>query len=318
MPALSAYGPNPNAGVNVNDDHGWGGHCWPSGVPADLLGTAQYGDVKVTVRRELCPLFELAFRIADASGYRIFAKDPGGSGEAWGPWSYENRAISGTSNPSNHSRGKAIDVNAPRNPFSESFISDLPVALVNAWELIGLCWGGRYTGQKFDTMHFEYGYSPKDVALHLALAQQLLKTLGGTPTGQPAMDPPPVDSPPRTDPPPVTTPPVLGADGGWPIPDTHCFGPVSGPVECHSGVQRFDSQFVRDYIAEFQRQLNALGYQAGDVDGIFGAKTGAATRGWQVANGRAATARCERDDWDAIHATRRRPAPAPGGLPPTS
>jgi len=297
MPALAAYGPNPNSGVNVNDDHGWGGYCWPAGVPAELLGTAQYQDAKVTVRRELGPLFELAFRIADASGYRIFAKDPGGSGEAWGPWSYENRAISGTSTASNHSRGKAIDVNAPRNPFSETFTTDLPVDLVNAWELIGLCWGGRYTGQKFDTMHFEYGYAPKDVALHLALAQQILKTLGGTP-------------PPRQ---PVETPPVdtasIGADGGWPIPDGHCFGPVSGPVDCHSGVPKYDSQFVRDYIAELQRQLNALGYQAGDADGIFGAKTSAATRGWQLANGRPTTARCTRDDWDAIHATRRRPAP---------
>ena len=300
MPALTAFGPNPNAGVNVNEDHGWGGHCWPAGVPADLLGTAQYKDIKVSVRRELCPLFELAFRIAEAAGYVIHVKDPGGSGESWGPWSYENRAISGTSRASNHSRGKAIDVNAPHNPFSATFTTDMPVEMVNAWEHIGLCWGGRYVGQKFDTMHWEYGYGPGDVAGHLAMAAQILQSLGGTaPTGTPSPD----------------SPQALGADGGWPLPAGHVFGPVTGPDEQHSGSPRFDTAFVRDYICEFQRELNALGYAAGDVDGIFGAKSGAATRAWQQLNLRPVTGLCSRDDWDAIHASRR--TPAAGSTPPT-
>jgi hypothetical protein len=180
MASRAAYGANPNAGVNVNADHGWGGYQWPGGVPSNLLGTTDYQQVngakqriRVTVRRELVGLFTLAFALADRKhGYQIWANR---NGEVWGPWSYENRPIGGTSTASNHSRAKAIDVNAPSNPQSYNFQSDMPPGLVNDWERIGLCWGGRYGGDtKFDTMHFEYGYSPADVAAHTALAQQLL------------------------------------------------------------------------------------------------------------------------------------------------
>ena len=37
MASRSDYGANPNAGVNVNADHGWGGYQWPAGVPSNLL-----------------------------------------------------------------------------------------------------------------------------------------------------------------------------------------------------------------------------------------------------------------------------------------
>jgi hypothetical protein len=188
MASQSAYGGNPNAGVNVNADHGWGGYQWPGGVPSSLLGTTSYQQVngakqviRVTVRRELVGLFTLAFALADRKhGYQIWASR---NGETWGPWSYENRAIGGTSTASNHSRAKAIDVNAPNNPQSYTFQCDMPPGMVNDWERIGLCWGGRYGGgTKYDTMHFEYGYSPSDVAGHTALAQQLLGTDPGKPT----------------------------------------------------------------------------------------------------------------------------------------
>lgn len=187
MASQSAYGGNINAGVNVNADHGWGGWQWPGGVPSSLLGTTSYQQIngakqviRVTVRRELVPLFTLAFALADRKhGYQIWASR---NGEVWGPWSYENRAIGGTSTASNHSRAKAIDVNAPNNPQSYTFQCDMPPGLVNDWERIGLCWGGRYGGgTKFDTMHFEYGYSPDDVARHTALAQQLLGADPGKP-----------------------------------------------------------------------------------------------------------------------------------------
>ena len=188
MASRSDYGANPNAGVNVNADHEWGGYQWPAGVPSNLLGTTNYQQrngakqlIRVTVRRELVPLFELAAELADVKhGYQIWASR---GGEVWGPWSYENRAIGGTSTASNHSRAKAWDVNAPNNPQSYTFQSDLPPGLVEDWERIGLCWGGRYVSPtKFDTMHFEYGYSPADVAGHVALARQLLGGPAPAPT----------------------------------------------------------------------------------------------------------------------------------------
>lgn len=173
-------------GVNVNDDHGWGGYCWPQGVPNRLLGQARYNDIVVTVRKELVPLFELAFQIADKMGYRIYTQDPAGGGKPWGPWSYENRPISGTSTASNHSRAKAVDVNAPYNPRSWAFTSNLPPALVSAWEQIGLYWGGRYEGAQFDPMHFEYAGTPSDVFADIVQAKTILARLANPSKPSPA------------------------------------------------------------------------------------------------------------------------------------
>jgi len=194
MANIAEYGPNVNAGTNVNGTNGWGGFQWPLGVPSNLLGQARYKDISVTVRRELVPLFELAFAIADALDYKIWTRDPDGSGESWGPWSYENRAISGTNTPSNHSRGRAIDVNAPMNPYVAGLVTNMPPRFVNAWERIGLSWGGRYTGRQ-DTMHWEYAWTPNDVPRHIAKAHQILNDILDGHDLQPDTQPDPVPAP---------------------------------------------------------------------------------------------------------------------------
>ena len=175
--SLGDYGSNPNANIDSNADHGWGGYQWPNGVPGGLLGTARYGDAYCQCRAELVELFQLCWQIAqEKHGYRVYGDH---NGEFWGPWGYENRPIGGTSSTSNHSKGKAMDVNAPNNPQSYNFQSDLPPGLVADWESLGFYWGGRYGGgTKYDAMHFEYCYSPGDVAGHVARAKQLL---GGAP-----------------------------------------------------------------------------------------------------------------------------------------
>lgn len=184
MPSKESYGSNPNAGVDSNNDHGWGGYQWPGGVPGNLLATAVYRGSRSVAscvcRKELVELFQLGWQLADTKyNYPVYGS-PCPSGEpTWGPWGYENRAIGGTSSPSNHSRGKAMDVNAPRNPQSYTFQSDMPVGWVNAMETCGFYWGGRYGGgTKYDTMHFEYCYSPANVPGHVARMKALL---GGTP-----------------------------------------------------------------------------------------------------------------------------------------
>ena len=177
MASKAAYGPNPNAGIDVNADHGWGNFQWPGGVPASLLGWAEYKGVRSEVRKELVTLYTLAYQIArEKHGYTINTTNPNGNGEAWGPWGYENRIIDGSANvPSNHSRGKANDWNAPFNPYSvDNFQSDFPPAMVADLESIGLGWGGRYG----DTMHWEYIFSPDDVAGHEAEARALLTPAG--------------------------------------------------------------------------------------------------------------------------------------------
>ena len=183
MASLAEYGANPNAGVDPNDDHGWGGHAWPQGVPDNLLGVATYrtrhGDVvRVTVREELVPLFELMHEITDLLGYQVHTFNPDGSGEFWGPWAYENRPISGTNTPSNHSRGKANDINSPMNPQSFTFTSTWPPKVIAAWEQCGFFWGGRYRAPtKFDTMHVEYAFSPADVPRHVDRATTMVRAL---------------------------------------------------------------------------------------------------------------------------------------------
>lgn len=185
----SSYGANINLGVNVNADHGWGGYQYPGGVPANLLGTASYGGVTSRVRKELAVLYSLAYQIArEVHGYVIYSTNPNGSGEAWGPWGYENRTISGSSTPSNHSRGKANDWNAPYNGYANGFsniVSDFPPGMVADIESIGFGWGGRYG----DAMHWEYAYSPADVPGHEAKARQILggKAIGTAPS-KPAED----------------------------------------------------------------------------------------------------------------------------------
>lgn len=179
----SAYGPNPWAGRNVNADNGWGPWKWPGGVPSTMLSSfsvpAGGGVSHLTFRSELETLVRLSFQIAEKHGYTIWAVK---NGVIYGPWSYENRAISGTSSASNHSRGRAWDVNAPENPYTSPLVCDMPPAMVNDFEAVGWAWGGRYSGRK-DAMHYEAVITPSEVPLYVAKARAIL---GGSTVTAPA------------------------------------------------------------------------------------------------------------------------------------
>lgn len=179
----SAYGSgNPNAGHNANGDtNAWGGYQWPNCPPSSLLGTTDYTSkvsgqrLRVTVRRELVELLTLIWQICDKHGYTVYSNK---DGENWGPWGMDCRAVSGTNTPSGHSKGLSIDINAPYNPYSYTFTSDMPPAMVADIESVGWYWGGRYEGQKYDAMHYGYCWSPGNVAGHVQKAKNIV---GGTP-----------------------------------------------------------------------------------------------------------------------------------------
>src|SRR6478609_8619018 len=183
----SAYGSsNPNAGYPANGDRAaFGGHAWPAGVPTGLLARTTYTSSKgqrnfVVMRRELVPLWNLAFEICDRKhGYTVWSNH---NGENWGPWGYENRAISGTSTASGHSMGLSVDITAPFNPYSYTFQSDMPPKMVADLESLGLYWGGRYQGQKYDAMHFGFCRAPGTLGQYIAKARAIL--------GKPAPKPP--------------------------------------------------------------------------------------------------------------------------------
>lgn len=193
----SAYGTvNVNAGYPANGNwSAWGGWAWPKCPPASLTGLTSYRSaasgqtLTVSVRKELVPLWDRAFAIADRiHHYPIYATGPGGVN--WGPWGGSCRAIAGTTRASGHSAWLAVDVNAPNNPYSYTFQCDIPPGLVTDWESLGLFWGGRYVGQKFDPMHWGYCRAPADVATFVARADTILGT---------APTPPPEDDMPLND-----------------------------------------------------------------------------------------------------------------------
>jgi hypothetical protein len=182
----SQYGTNPNGGRNANADNGWGGYQWPNGVPANLLANAKYGGVTLQVRKELFELVTVLMQITE-SKYHYNLYGPAERPPAGWCWGYSNRAIAGTSTASNHSKGRAVDLNAPNNPYTQPLVCDIPPDVVNTWERAGFYWGGRYTGKK-DAMHFEYCWTPNDVNRHLIYAKSVL---GGQVPPQPQPQPQP-------------------------------------------------------------------------------------------------------------------------------
>jgi len=108
-------------------------------------------------------------------------------------WGFACRAIGGTSTPSNHSWGLALDFNAPKNPMASAdwhrrnanrnnstfpfglrIVCDMNEGMVSEWERAGFRWGGRYTNRP-DPMHFEFLGTPAQMA---AITEQLT---GGPP-----------------------------------------------------------------------------------------------------------------------------------------
>ena len=74
-------------------------------------------------------------------------------------WSYENRAVRGEENKSNHAFGLAVDVNALANPLGT--VGDMPEEVVRQWEAEGGEWGGDWS--RPDPMHFETHLTPKEI-----------------------------------------------------------------------------------------------------------------------------------------------------------
>lgn len=184
----SAYAPNPNAGRPANGDAAaWGGYQWPNCPPNSLQSFTSYRSkstggqlLRVQLRTPLVPLWNLLFQIADEKyNYPTWSFK---NGENWGPWGSECRAISGTKTPSGHSMALSCDINAPYNPYSGTWQSDMPPGMVSDFSACGMYWGGYYTG-KYDPMHFGYCYKPADVPGHILRARSILGISGGGGSG---------------------------------------------------------------------------------------------------------------------------------------
>lgn len=78
--------------------------------------------------------------------------------------SYADRNIAGTNVKSLHSLGLAMDIDPARNPvtWNGHNITALPPGIGALAAKYGLMWGGSWTGQKRDTMHFSVPYGGRE------------------------------------------------------------------------------------------------------------------------------------------------------------
>ena len=148
------------------------GPGWPTDNRARMVTVVTGGGgLRLPVRREIGPLVVGLVRQLEQARGKAFRAD-------WS-WGYAFRAIRGTSTPSNHSWGLAVDLDAPENPYLSvdthrathrlrktfpggrvlrSTMPDNVEAIANRW---GFAWGGRYP-TKPDPMHFEFLASMED------------------------------------------------------------------------------------------------------------------------------------------------------------
>ena len=120
-------------------------------VQIEFLGTTMF------VHEKVVPHFYRLERIFEARSPEYAAAVASGTPD---DWSYGNRDIRGGASKSNHAFGIAIDVNALTNVLGTA--GDMPMEVVEQWEVEGGGWGGRWS--RPDPMHFETHLTPEQIA----------------------------------------------------------------------------------------------------------------------------------------------------------
>ncbi|HEY7659898.1 MAG TPA: M15 family metallopeptidase [Actinomycetota bacterium] len=163
MPPLNAYPSPPSVSRTAASSRGWG-NGWPKCEPDRLVTIAREDGLRLPINQGIAQLVTLLIDETERRGYDVK------TGQTWG---FACRAIRGTSVPSNHSWGLAIDINAPSNPYRESFLSDMPTWMPELWHEYGFFWGGWYQSIK-DAMHYEFLGSVADAKAQTERAKREL------------------------------------------------------------------------------------------------------------------------------------------------
>lgn len=155
--------------INLRDysrtaaQRGWGAG-WPSCDGAKTAGTAvvtaDRSGTRFSVHKRIARLVDLIVDECERRSYLLKAGQTGG---------YNCRAIGGTTSPSNHSWGLAIDINWGSNPMRRPLTTDIPDWMVDLFGRYGFAWGGDYGGTP-DAMHFEFMGTPGQADEMTALA----------------------------------------------------------------------------------------------------------------------------------------------------
>lgn len=146
---------------------GWP-HCQHSKINKSFSVDTRWGRVTFPggVRRELEELIARLVRETSNRGYRFGV--PGNP--SYGCWGFDCRQIRGSSEPSNHSWGTAIDINAPQNPMGKKLKTNMPAWMPDLWNAYGFRWGGDYVSRP-DAMHYEFMGSLGDAVRYTQMAR---------------------------------------------------------------------------------------------------------------------------------------------------
>lgn len=163
-----------------------------TGFESKNIVVVSAGGIKVRVNKELAELVTYLLNETVRRGYALAGGTPD-------DWAYANRCIRGTgpgtSKPcrkSNHSWGRALDLNATKNPMTSDgkVHTNMPDWMVRLWKEWGFSWGGGYSHSRKDPMHYEFLGDKKDARrLTAALRAKLAKPAPAKPKPAPRKNP---------------------------------------------------------------------------------------------------------------------------------
>jgi|SRR5580765_505972 len=138
----------------------------------ELVTITTPGGARFTVAKAYAPQFQGLANQLEAGGYAIDPTQSGG---------YNPRYIAGTTTPSEHASGRAIDVNwnANRQGTTGAIPADVARAVAQQY---GMTWGGDWQGKTRDPMHFEVA-SPSSGTGNFGVANANLPTPPVPPEG---------------------------------------------------------------------------------------------------------------------------------------
>ena len=135
----------------------WNGEVAPQLVPIVWLPRSWGHTIRITSVNGVAQRLAAVSEDLDAlpNTVKRYAYPPAGT--------YNCRTVADTGEPSMHSWGAAIDINAAHadywlwhgsGPSTAGFVNRIPLEIVAIFERHGFIWGGKWS--HYDTMHFEY------------------------------------------------------------------------------------------------------------------------------------------------------------------
>jgi len=159
------------AGINLHasgdpSTRGWGPGCGST----RLTTITTRGGIRVATNSLIADLVQRLLYESEAPrnrmpGYKIHSIS-----------SYSCRQVTGGGGRSFHSWALAEDINADKNPYGSTLVTDMPKWMVTLWNSHGFRWGGSYSTHK-DAMHYEFMGTPADAKHQTSVAQK--QHLGG-------------------------------------------------------------------------------------------------------------------------------------------